>query len=450
MGVFAHRGSALAGHHAADVNAKQQEDFARFQASVNGHQPGLPAYKLASEIPPERVSWIWYGFLAEGKISIMDGNPKLGKSLLTTDLAARISRGEAFPLSPPITRRGVILLSGEDGIADTIVPRLIVSGADLSQVAIVTGVPLATGGEEFLSLNQHLSQVESLVEKVGAALVIIDPISAYLGPGVNAYRDQDVRSILIPLKDMVERHHCSVLIVRHLNRSAGTDIVSRGSMSIGFTGTARLGMLIAKDPEDEDWRVLAQSITNISAEQPSLRFRIEPVPDTDVARVVWDTMASRYSAMDLLEGATTEEEKGARSEAEAWLEDFLSFGPQPAKDVQRAAKNDGHSERTLDRAKAKLGVRSVKDAFSGGGWKWHLPRHVPEKDGAIKGVTPPYSFKPGTLRTTTTLCIPSSYKDANTKKDTSDEEPRSTPTITKNRDQAPLPLTDEELPWNDQ
>lgn len=355
-----------------------------FKQSLNGHHPEVN-FRWASEIEPEKIVWIWYGFLAQGKLSLLEGNPKLGKSTLTADITARVTTGQPFPGHvEPRTPRGVVLLSAEDGPADTIVPRLLAAGANLSRVSIPSGIQVGEK-EAWIGIDKHLSQLERHITAIDAQLLIVDPLMAYLGD-VNAHKDQDVRAALGPLMAMLDRTGCAALLVRHLNKASGSDIVTRGGGSIGISGAARMGMFVARNPDDDSRRVLAQSLTNLTPEQPSLGFWIESQPGSDVARIAWEDTPVRYNAEDLLTAASNEEERTERTDAADWLLDFLRDGEKPAKMVYKHAKLDGHSERTLKRAKASVGVISTKVGYGEEGqWVWKLPEEV-----QTKGATVPY------------------------------------------------------------
>lgn len=350
----------------------------QFLASVNGHHATIPArtvaHRLASQITPEPIHWIWYGFLAQGKLSLLEGNPKLGKSTLTADIIARITTGSPFPGHTERREpRSVVLCSAEDGPADTIVPRLTVAGAELSRVSIATGIRLPDEREAWIGLDKHLDELEAHIREVEASLMIIDPLMAYLGD-VNAHKDQDVRAALGPLMAMLDRTGCAALLVRHLNKASGSDIVTRGGGSIGISGAARMGMFVGRHPDDESRRVLAQSLTNLTPEQPSLEFWLESVPGTDVARVVWSDTPAPYNAEDLLTAAQGSEERTERSDAAEWLLDYLREGPVPQRDVIRDAKRDGHSEKTLRRAKKDYGIQAIKEGYGKDGqWVWKDP-----------------------------------------------------------------------------
>lgn len=342
-----------------------------FVQSVNGHQPEVN-FRLASEIEPERIIWIWYGFLAQGKLSLLEGHPKLGKSTITADITARITTGAPFPGHlEPRTPRGVVLLSAEDGPADTIVPRLLAAGADLSRVSIPSGVQMGDK-EAWIGIDKHLAQLERHIQAIDAQLLIVDPLMAYLGD-VNAHKDQDVRAALGPLMAMLDRTGCAALLVRHLNKASGSDIVTRGGGSIGISGAARMGMFVARNPDDDSRRVLAQSLTNLTPEQPSLGFWIASQPGSDVARIAWEDTPVRYNAEDLLSAAQNEEERTERTDAAEWLMDYLREGPVPSEQLLRDASRNGHATKTIQRAKKSLPIKAIKEGFGKDGrWVWKI------------------------------------------------------------------------------
>jgi RecA-family ATPase len=151
---------------------------------------------LLSEVEPERVEWLWLGRIPKGKVSLIEGDPGTGKSALTTDLAARVSAGGELPDGAPCEVAGVVLISAEDGLRDTIRPRLDAAGADTSRVVGLATVPDLEGAERLLGIPADMSIIERGMERVGAGLVVVDPLAAFLGPGIDAHKDQDVRRAL--------------------------------------------------------------------------------------------------------------------------------------------------------------------------------------------------------------------------------------------------------------
>jgi hypothetical protein len=322
-----------------------------------------------ADVVAERVSWLWLYRIPLGKVTVLDGDPGLGKSAMSLDIAARVSRGYDMPdRTPSGAAAGVVILSAEDGLGDTIRPRLEVAGADIERIMTVTN------DEDLISIPGDLRHVRSAIQEVKAALLIIDPLTAYLGSDINANRDQDVRRALAPLGKLAEATHAAVLVIRHLTKSvANGSPLYRGGGSIGIIGAARAGLLVAQDPEDESVRILASTKSNLAARQPSLTFRLEEVRGT--VRVVWGGQ-SGHSAASLL--AVGPPAKGALAEAAEFLEGVLRQGPVLMKTVEAAANVQGISTTTLRRAHSHLNVKARKQ--SQGPWTWELPQTTAELD----------------------------------------------------------------------
>lgn len=356
---------------------------------VNVHAfPGqkvlMPFAERVSDITPQRVIWLSVGRLAVGKITILDGDPGLGKSTLTLDWAARVTRGENLPFGPKNRPRSVIILSAEDGKHDTIRPRLDAAGADLSRVFLFWMRDEA--GEQYLPGIPHdIASLMSQVEATDAALVIVDPLMAFLGGDVKSNNDQDVRRALSPFASGLERTGAAGLISRHLNKAAGMASLYRGGGSIGIIGAARFGLLVAKDPDDESGkrRILAVQKCNIGEEQPSLAYHLEGVAGTDVARVIWEG-ESPHRAHSLTDAPGDQGGRSSALEAKIWLGETLSLGPVTAKELQKLARDDGIAWRTIESIKQAMGVVCERVGFGRGSyWSWRLPidaRRRPQDD----------------------------------------------------------------------
>ena len=331
--------------------------------------------KLLSGVEPEEVSWLWPSWLALGKLALVDGDPGLGKSAMTLDLAARVSAGKAFPDGAGCEPAGVVLLSAEDGLADTIRPRLDAAGADTSRILALATVPDEDGHDRLLSIPEDLGLVEKGIRRVGARLVVVDPLMAFLSGETNSHRDQDVRRALAPLAGLAERTGASVLVVRHLNKAAANNPLYRGGGSIGIIGAARMAFVVGKDPQDEDRRVVAPTKNNLAMPPESLMFGLEEAEGGSV-RVNW-LGRSELSARDILATPQDQEHADARSEAVEFLSEVLADGPVAASRVKEEAEDAGISERTLARAKKTLGVMSYREGETGGRgkgqWLWKLP-----------------------------------------------------------------------------
>lgn len=329
----------------------------------NDHLRGLVRLR---DVQPESVSWLWQGYFPLGKLSIADGDPGEGKSTMTIDLGARVTRNLPMPDGSPGVSGGVVHISCEDGLADTIVPRYLAAGADLDRVVALQGVPDAEGQLRPPTV-EDTDNIRAACVAVGARLLIIDPLMAHLDGTVNSYRDQDIRRALNPLALLAQELNIAVILVRHLNKGTGQAIY-RGGGSIGITGIVRTAYLIARDPEDEDRRVLAKLKNNLGPEPPSLSFGIEGIENT--SRVVWG--GESHHRADSLLAVPSDEDRPAQEEAADFLRDVLGAGPVRAKAVQKEAREAGISEKTLRRAKKTLGVEAKKQDFAGG-WLWHLP-----------------------------------------------------------------------------
>ena len=372
----------------------------------NGHMVDGSTGILLSEVVPERVRWLWEGRIALGKLNLVDGDPGTGKSAATTDLAARVSVGKPWPDGAECKAGGVVILSAEDGLADTIRPRFDAAGGDPAKAVAVSTVPDAEGNERQIAIPDDLAVTEAAIQRVGAVLVVIDPLMAFLPGEVNSHRDQDVRRALAPLARLAERTGAAVVVVRHLNKATGGNALYRGGGSIGIVGAARSGLLIAKHPEDDSRRVLASIKSNLAAPAPSLVFGLSSTSEGAV-RVDWKG-ESILDAAALLSAPTDHEERSALSEAQDFLREILVDGPVLAKDAQEEARGAGIAERTLKRARSSLGVAAERQGEpgqqGGGRWYWRLPE---VKEANPRG----WRSKPGADRTDTEKVAYLSQKD---------------------------------------
>ncbi len=333
-----------------------------------------------SDVEPEEVEWLFAGYIPKGKITISNGDPEAGKSTTSIDIAARVTIGRSMPDGSPGILGNVVVIGSEDGLADTMLPRFLAAEGDPERAVLINGVRTREEGVPTLfELPGDVSRLEEMIVQEGAALVVIDPLTAFLAAEVNAYVDKDIRRALTPLAQMAERTGVAVLVIRHLNKSAGGDNpLYRGAGSIGITGIARQELLTARDPEDENRRVLAVSKASLGPKAPSLSFRIVPFGTT--SRIEWLGEAG-FTARQLLSEPSSTEERSARDEASEFVRDVLAAGPVAAADVFKRGKAEGFGEKAVRGAKDRLGVKSKKLGFEGG-WKWIMPEHMPTEDGA--------------------------------------------------------------------
>jgi len=347
-----------------------------------------------SDVQPERVSWLWPGRIPAGKLVTLDGDPSLGKSTLSLAFAAIVTTGGTWPDNSPCNFPGdVILLSAEDGLADTVRPRLDAAGADVTRVHAVQGVTLPDGTLRPPTLAD-VDELHRLVTETGARLLVVDVLMAYLPSGTDSHKDQDIRRVLSRLSALADATGCTVLLLRHLNKAKGGDPMYRGGGSIGIVGAVRAGMLVAKDPDDEDLRVLACTKSNLARDPGALTYRLTDADALGVARVEW-IGTSNHDARALLADRGDDDDEPGGNPAAAFIFDYLMRdnvgGEAPAGDVLKAGKAAGFSDNDLKHARSRARRPRIasRKAGMGGGWVWAI-----DTEGATKVPKVPASQSP--------------------------------------------------------
>jgi hypothetical protein len=320
-------------------------------------------------IEAKPVAWLWSGRLALGKITLLTGEGGVGKSMLTCDLASRISRGDTLPDGGIAPRGEVFFIGSEDGAEDTVRPRLDAAGADVDRVFLIQGPK--PKGEEIASpidLSLHIAKLDRLLSNhPEAKLLVIDPIMDYLGPATNSDKATDVRRVLSPLRSLAEKHQVAIVAMNHLTKQSRGGSKSRSLGSGAFVQVARIELRVCEDPEDPERRLLLPVKNNLAA-APGLAYRIKS-SDNGAGFAVWEegTVDLTIAEVESEGGA---EDRSAVDEAQAWLLSFLSEGAVKASEAKRKANQDGISERTLKRAKKTMEiVTEQRDRC----WWWRLP-----------------------------------------------------------------------------
>ena len=353
--------------------------------------------RCASEIEPERVEWLWPGRIARGKHTCIAGEPGTGKSQLATAIAASITMGAQWPCGEGRGGQGsVIILSAEDGEADTIVPRLYAAEADLGRVHIITAVRTDENGRRGFNLQADLELLEQKILEIGdVALISIDPISSYLGK-TDSHKNAEVRGVLEPISEMAERMRVAVLSVTHFSKTGAantTKALHRFIGSIAFVGAPRMAFAVIEDAEDKDRRLLLHAKNNLAAPPQGLAFRLkqkivgEPGRGIVASCVEWEREPVTITANEALAAEAASTGGSASGEAENFLQELLEAGPVPAKQVKTEADAAGLSWATVRRAKDRLGIKPHKAGMEAG-WHWSLPKVLkPGEDAHLYNVS---------------------------------------------------------------
>jgi hypothetical protein len=316
-----------------------------------------------ADVEPERVQWLWPGRIPVGKLVMLDGDPGLGKSTVAIDVGATVTTGGFWPDGSVCNHPGaVLIMSAEDGLADTVRPRCDAAGADVTKVHAIEGVPIVSEDGEVTLRPPTLADVvalENTIKRTGAKLLVIDVIMAYLPGRADSHKDQDIRAVLSRLSALADRTGCSVLLLRHLNKTGGRDPLYRGGGSIGIVGAARSGLLVAPDPDDPERRVLASVKSNLGPAPDSLAYRLVESGDYGVARVQWEGVTA-HTARTLLDPPDRDDDNGLdfhdytaefrQSWLHLYLKDAAAAGVQVRpKDAVTFAADKGVSRRSVFR-----------------------------------------------------------------------------------------------------
>jgi len=315
-----------------------------------------------ANVQPETVSWLWYPFIPMGKLTLLEGDPGIGKSWITLAIATAISLGSGLPNAEPIKPQMVLLASAEDGLGDTLRPRLDAMAADVRNVHAVKGiVDFSKGGLETLQRN---------IELVKPALVIIDPLVAYIGAGIDINRANETRAVMSRLAEIAELSHVAILAVRHLTKGGALKAIYRGLGSIDFTAACRSVLMAGCDPDNDQKRAIVQIKSNLAVKGKAIGFELRD------GNFYW-IGESDLTAARILAAEDSQDSKSARDEAQDFLRDELSNGPADWQQIEKDRKAVGISEITLRRARENLGIKIRREGEIGkrGGGRsiWELP-----------------------------------------------------------------------------
>src|SRR5262245_14925487 len=325
------------------------------------------------EVEAKHVEWLWEGRLARGKLTLLAGDPGIGKSQISVDVAARISKGGRWPDSGNAPCGSIIILSAEDSADDTLRPRLEAAGAALDRTHVLTAT-FVDGKPVTFSLQVHLEMLGAKRIELGdAALIIIDPITSYMGK-IDGHQTVDVRTVLEPLAAFAEKHDVAVLAISHPPKASQSKALHAVTGSLAFVAAARMVFIATKEPQTER-RLLLPVKNNLGPLAAGLGFGLEQrLVGNEIltSNVIWDSAPVTTTADEAV-AAANHEGPTAMSEAVEFLREELASEPRSVKDLKKTAADAGLSWRTVRRAQTELGIKPVKDGLSGG-WIWELPK----------------------------------------------------------------------------
>lgn len=297
-----------------------------------------------ADIEATEVKWLWYPYIPYGKITIIQGDPGEGKTTLILNLAAMLSNGEKLPESndesEPIN---IIYQTAEDGLADTVKPRLEAAKADSKRIMVID--------ETNIELSMTDIRLETAISQTNAKMVILDPLQAYIGASV-VHRANEIRPVMKHLADVAQKYQCAIVFIGHMNKSINMKSSYRGLGSIDIPASARSVLLVGRIKDNPTIRVMAQIKSSLAPEGDPIAFELN--------KEIGFKFIGKYdiSVDDLLNGTSNVLKI---EQAENLIRDMLSNGSaKPQKQLQQQTKFRNISERTLNEAKKNLGVQSFR------------------------------------------------------------------------------------------
>lgn len=313
-----------------------------------------------SEVQPQEIEWLWYPFIPYGKLTIIQGDPGDGKTTMVLNLAAKLSKGEALDENMKVTEPvNVIYQTAEDGLADTVKPRLELAGADCERIIVID--------ESDKSLSMVDERLEEAIVRTGARLLILDPIQAYLGGGMDMNRANEARDMTKKLGALAEKTKCAIILIGHMNKASGNKAAYRGMGSIDFFAVARSVLLVGRVEGETNTRAVVQIKNNLAAFGHPKAFALSEegfqwIGDYEITvDEVLGGIAPKANKMELAKQMLRE-----LAETQSAV---LS------NEIFDRADELGISKRTLENAKKELGIRARK---INNAWYWELDKVKPE------------------------------------------------------------------------
>ena len=326
-------------------------------------EPNLKLINM-EQVEIEKIDWLLYPFIPFGKVTIVQGDPGEGKTTMVLQIIAKLTKGEAVLPSgsdePALEEKtmdlepvNVIYQTAEDGLGDTIKPRLLSAGADCSRVMVID--------DNDQALTMMDARLEEAIIKTKARLVVLDPIQGFLGAAVDMHRANEIRPLMKRVAVLAEKYHCAIILIGHMNKNSNGKSSYRGLGSIDFQAAARSVLIVGRIKDEPEIRVVCHVKSSLAPEGKSIAFRLDK--DTGFEWI------GEYdiSADDLLSG----DNRGQKiHEAKEFLKEILVSGSVAQTKVAEEAESRGIKKKTLWNAKKELEIESVK---IGNQWFWMLP-----------------------------------------------------------------------------
>jgi len=326
-------------------------------------EPNLKLINM-EQVEVEKIDWLLYPFIPFGKVTIVQGDPGEGKTTMVLQIIAKLTKGEAVLPSgsdePALEAKtvdlepvNVIYQTAEDGLGDTIKPRLLSAGADCSRVMVID--------DNDQALTMMDARLEEAIIKTKARLVVLDPIQGFLGAAVDMHRANEIRPLMKRVAVLAEKYHCAIILIGHMNKNSNGKSSYRGLGSIDFQAAARSVLIVGRIKDEPEIRVVCHVKSSLAPEGKSIAFRLDK--DTGFEWI------GEYdiSADDLLSGDNRGKKIHAAKE---FLQEVLASGSVAQTKVAEEAESRGIKKKTLWNAKKELEINSVK---IGNQWFWMLP-----------------------------------------------------------------------------
>ena len=315
------------------------------------------------QVEVEKIDWLLYPFIPFGKVTIVQGDPGEGKTTMVLQIIAKLTKGEAvLPVDENAETKekitatepvNAIYQTAEDGLGDTIKPRLLAAGADCSRVLVIDD------NEQALTMMD--ARLEEAIIQTKARLVVLDPIQGFLGADVDMHRANEIRPLMKRMAVLAEKHHCAIVLIGHMNKNSNGKSSYRGLGSIDFQAAARSVLIVGRVKDDPEIRVVCHVKSSLAPEGKSIAFRLDKetgfkwIGEYDI------------SADDLLSG----DNRGRKGRAaKEFLIEILSDGAMEQAKIAEEAEHRGIKSKTMWNAKKELKIESVK---IGSRWFWMLP-----------------------------------------------------------------------------